>query len=283
MSNTIAQIISERYDELTPSMRRVADYLLACHSEAQYLSITELASECGVGKATVSCLCQAVGVEGCKQPKIVLSLAGASDPAGMSTVSMPQGEVSIEAMASELLVINLSAMRQTLSLLDWDAVSRTVDLLLSADEVCCMGQGGGLVLAMDAWSRFMTVSRKFRCVEDTHLQIMTASLLGKNSTVLFISYSGATTDAVDIIRPAARSGAKVVLVTRHANSPTAALCDEVLVCGGREGPLEAGSISVKMAMLLVVDVLFNEYCRRDAAGTTAARDLTSEALSSHLL
>ena len=57
----------------------------------------------------------------------------------------------------------------------------------------------------------------------------------------------------------------------------------MLVCGGREGPLEAGSISVKMAMLLVVDVLFNEYCRRDAAGTTAARDLTSEALSSHLL
>lgn len=283
MQNSIAQTISERYDELTPSMRKVADYLLACHAEAQYLSITELAVECGVGKATVSRLCQALGFEGYNHLKLALARAAVGAPAPALAAPRSHEEPSLEAMASELLVVDVSAMRQTLSLLDWDAVSRAVDLMLSADEVCCMGQGGGLVLAMDAWSRFMSVSRKFRCVEDIHLQIMTASLLGKSSVILFVSYSGSTTDAADVLGPALRAGAKVVLITRHANSPTAALASEVLVCGGREGPLEAGSMSVKMAMLLVVDVLFNEYCRRDAAGTSAARDLTAEALSSHLL
>ena len=283
MPESISQTVSAHYDELTPSMRKVADYLLGCQEEAQYLSITELANECGVGKATVSRLCHALGFEGYNHLKLALARASSSAPGASAKVSRATQGESVEAMASDLLVASVSAMRQTLELADWAAVERVVDILCSADEVCCMGQGGGLVLAMEAWSRFMTVSGKFRYVENTHSQILTASLLGKSSVVLYVSYSGATVDAYDVLTPARARGAKVILITRHKSSPTAELADEVLLCGGREGPLDAGSVSVRVGVLLLVDVLFNECCRRNEKLAAQARDLTSDAIMRRML
>ena len=41
------------------------------------------------------------------------------------------------------------------------------------------------------------------------------------------------------------------------------LADVVLCCGSNEGPFQLGSVSAKIAQLVVVDVLFQEYCHRN--------------------
>ena len=58
-------------------------------------------------------------------------------------------------------------------------------------------------------------------------------------------------------------GAKPILITRFPKSPGAACADVVLECGSRESPLQAGSIAARLAQLYLLDVLFNEVCRRD--------------------
>lgn len=78
--------------------------------------------------------------------------------------------------------------------------------------------------------------------------------------ILFFSYSGATKDMLDVLRPARRRGAKIILVTHFAKSPAAAMADVTLLCGSKEGPLQSGSVAAKMGLLFIIDVLFNEYC-----------------------
>ena len=131
----------------------------------------------------------------------------------------------------------------------------------------------------EAWSRFLTVTPKFFTIEDNHMQIMAASLLEENDVILFVSYSGSTRDAEDVLRPAKARGAKIVLITHYADSPAASMADVVLLCGGHERPLQTGSIAAKMAMLFVVDMLVNEFCRRDMDTTMRNKDLTANALA----
>lgn len=273
--------INACYDQLTPSSRKIADYLREHCAEAQYLSISGLAAECGVAEATIFRFCKTLGFGGYNEFKLALaksSIVNHTNPyAAYGEIHSAQD--SVEAMCRRLYNANIEALRQTLALVDEDALTKAGDLLFAAGKILGLGYGGSLATVREAWSRFLTVTPKFYTIEDNHMQIMAASLMEENDVILFVSYSGSTKDAQDVLRPAKDRGAKVILITHYADSPAAGMADVVLLCGGHEGPLQTGSIAAKMAMLFVVDMLVNEFCRRDMETTMHNKDITANALS----
>ena len=257
----VLDTMTGEYNNLTKSGRKAADYIFAHRVEAQYMSITALAEECGVAEATISRFCRTLGFSGYNDFK--LALAKASGAPAYAT--------------------NVAAIGQTLAQIDEENVGRAVKYLSAAQRVYCFGQGGSLVIAMEAWARFITAAPQFQCIEDSHMQAMAAALSTPDDVILFFSYSGATKDMLDVLRPARRRGAKIILVTHFAKSPAAAMADVTLLCGSKEGPLQSGSVAAKMGLLFIIDVLFNEYCRTNPALTEANREATAGAISAKLL
>ena len=287
MSSLVCQI-EDAYPTLTPSLRKVADYLLAHPVEAQYLSISDLADACGVGKATVSRLCDTLGYEGYASLRLALARQGTMPSYGaIRQTAEPLSEAvklaNAKAAAQQMRDANVVAMDETLRLMDWAALERCARLLQRARDVYCLGHGGCGMVAADAWSHFITLSPKFRHVADSHCQIMTASLMDEGSVVLFLSYLGVTRDGVDVLENARAAGARVIVVTRYPNSPAAEYADEVLVCGGRETPLEGGSVSAKVSLLFVVGLLSEEYCRVDQPRVHENADRTADALARRMM
>ena len=135
----------------------------------------------------------------------------------------------------------------------------------------------------DIWARFSTVTTKFHTAGDSHMQAITASLMGPEDVVLFVSYSGATRDLMETLRTAKANGAKIILITHYEDSPGASLADVVLRCGAQESPLDSGSIPIKAAFLYVGEVLVLRYMLDDPAHSNTAQDLTSEALTVKML
>ena len=117
-------------------------------------------------------------------------------------------------------------------------------MLREAKQVFCFGQGGSMLLANDICARFASLSTKFRTSGDSHLQLLTASLMNEADVVLFVSYSGATRDMMETLRTAKAAGAKIILLTHYEDSPGASLADVVLRCGAQESPLDSGSIPI---------------------------------------
>ena len=140
-----------------------------------------------------------------------------------------------------------------------------------------------MLLANDICARFASLTTKFRTAGDSHFQLLTASLMGPEDVVLFVSYSGATRDMMETLRTAKSAGAKVILLTHYEDSPGAALADVVLLCGAQESPLDSGSIPIKVAVLYVAEVLLLRYKLSDPEAATLAQDRTSEALTLKML
>ncbi len=172
-----------------------------------------------------------------------------------------------------------AAIGQSLALLQPEQVSRAVDLLWEAEHVYCMGQGGSMIMAMEACHLFSTVSTHFSYVLDSHLQASTAALLSPRDVLLFFSYSGSTKNIVELMGLARGRGASIILITRFSRSPGAAQSDVVLQCGSNEGPLQLGSVPARMAQLFLVDVLYNEFVRRDPKQARANQERIAEALA----
>lgn len=281
--NDLTFRITQNYDNLTPSARKIADHLRIHYAQAQYLSISDLATECGVAEATIFRFCRSLGFSGYNELRLAMAKASLGDTSQPYAAYTSYGEITaadtVETMAHRLYTANMEALAQTLARTDEAAVLKAGDLLEKAGKVYCFGSGGSQIIAMEAWSRFLTISAKFFTIQDGHAQVMAASLLAPDDVVLYVSYSGSTREAADVLGPARARGAKVLLVTHDADSPATGLADVVLLCGGHEGPLQAGSIAAKMALLFVVDLLVNEYCRRNKQATMHNKDLTTTALA----
>lgn len=277
-TGNVFETISQKYYDLTASEKKTADYLMAHQEESQYMSIAELAEESGVAEATISRFCRRLGYKGYNAFK--LAIANSTAFLRQEALSAPDADGdSLEELSQKLYAVDSAALAQTMELMDYEAIRRAADALESAEHVCCMGQGGSMLIAEEAAHLFSTASVKFFAVSDSHMQMIRAANMGERDAVLFFSYSGATRDMMETLQVARESGACIILVTRFAKSPGGALADVVLRCGANESPLQLGSVAAKVAQLMLLDVLFAEYCRRAPEHFEANRERIAAALA----
>lgn len=281
MGTNFWELLQQRQGQLTKSGHAVADYLLQHADEAQYLSISSLARECNVAEATVFRFCRALGFDGYHEMRIALAQANATGT--MSSQRELQPGASTETLFEHASARLFTAINGTQNALSVEAVDEAARMLREAKQVFCFGQGGSMLLANDICARFASLSTKFRTSGDSHLQLLTASLMNEADVVLFISYSGATRDMMETLRTAKAAGAKIILLTHYEDSPGASLADVVLRCGAQESPLDSGSIPIKVAVLYVGEVLVLRYILDSPEQANTAQELTSEALTLKML
>lgn len=271
--------ITSEYYQLTVAERKVADYIGQHRKKTQYMSISELAEECGVAEATISRFCRRLGYKGYNAFK----LAVANSAAGRATGELVEGEIlpedSIANMCQKIYSADVDAASQTLKLIDPEQISIAADALCRAGKVLCMGQGGSMILAHEAAHLFSTSMGGFFPIWDSHMQVMAAAQMAPEDVVLMFSYSASTKDLVDLLKIVKDRGATTILITRFPKSPGASYADIVLQCGAKEGPLQFGSIAARIAQLFLVDVLFHEVTRRDVDGCKERRDRAADAVA----
>ena len=285
MASNILESITAQYHSLTRSGKKLADYIFAHTGEAQYFSISTLAENSGVSEASITRFCHGLGLAGYNDFK--LALAKTDHVTDMGELSdSPQGiasEDSLNTIFQKIHKASVLSLNETLELLNEDAINKAVDLLVQADRVFCFGNGGSMVMAMEAWARFSTATSRFVHVSDYHMQIMNTALATSRDVLLVFSYSGSTKDMEDTLQIAREHGVSIILVTHYPNSRAAQFADVVLLCGYNEGPLQSGSIPAKVGQLLLIDCLFYGFCRRNPEASAAARSATAEAVARKML
>lgn len=245
--------IHTAYYSLTATERRVADYVLANYLQVQYMSISQLAEECGTAEATISRFCRSLKLKGFNAFKIELALHSANSAA----VEKNPGNLMSNSL--EVGRLAMDAVHQTMELIEPDRIQRTVELLEKARQVICIGSGGSFLMASECAHTFSTVTSKFHAVADTHNQMSAVASISREDVVMLFSYSGATTNGVQILELAKGRGIPTVLITRYPKSPAARLADVTLCCGSNEGPFQAGSVAARIAQLVLIGVLFQEF------------------------
>ena len=255
----ILERIHASYYQLTATERRVADFILTQPEQVQFMSITQLADECSTAEATISRFCRSLQLKGFNAFKIELARHSAGAPA---KTQMPSTDTLL-GRAAELGQLAQDAVQQTLELTQAKQVLRSVEMIESANRVLAMGAGGSMLMAEEFSHLFSTVTSKVSAVADSHIQMSAVATMDPSDVLVLFSYSGATTGGLQLLELARSRGISTILITRFNKSPAAKLADVVLRCGSKEGPFQFGSVPAKIAQLIVMDILFQEYCLRN--------------------
>lgn len=279
-SENVFELISSNYYELTASEKKIADYIIADPEHVQQIGISDLADACGTAMATISRFSRKLGYDGFNAMRIAIAhaVSSKSGSAELLTGKITM-EDSFEDECRKIHGADLAVISQTFDLVDKDIYFQAIDFLLNAKKVICMGQGGSVIIAMEAAHLFSTVSGKFSCVQDNHMQVITISNMEKDDVLIYFSYSGSVRDMMENFVLAKKQGVKTILFTRFPKSPGAEMADLVLQCGSSESPLQLGSIPARISQLFMLDVLFSEYCRRDYDSARKSRERIASAIS----
>lgn len=240
----------------------MADYVVIHQRDTQLMSISELSEACGVAEATVTRFCRRLRYKGYTAFKLAVANSASRSADRRLLLEAVTPEDSVPLVAQKLYAAENDALAQTLALVRAEAVAEAAEILAGAEQVLCMGQGGSMILAMEAAHLFSTAFPGFRSVSDSHLQSIAAAHMSRRDAVLFFSYSGSTGELLDLLPLVRERGAGVVLITRFPKSPAAAFANVILQCGSNELPLQHGSIPARMSQLFLTDLLFAEVCRR---------------------
>ncbi len=284
--NDIFTRIRAHYLQFTKAEKAVADFVLQNPQRVVYYSIGELSEACGVGDTSVFRFCRDLSLKGYQDFKLQLAqaLAATSQEAAAAQLTGAVGyEDSLGDVLRKVLCSSVDALNETYNLTRAEDVSQAVTWMRAAQRIYCFGVGGSMVTALEAKSRLMRITPKVQADADLHLQLMSASLMSPRDVALLFSYSGATKDTLDVLQLAREAGAKCIAITRFPRSLLGKRSDLVLPCGANEGPLQGGSIAVRMSQLYLLDVLYLEYFRQTLPDSARNKERTASAITDKIL
>lgn len=208
-------------EQLRPSERKLADYVMDAPREVLDLSMTEVARRADVSQPTIARFCHALGFSGFREFKIRLAQAVAGDlpPAVYRDV---RPDEPVPGVAAKVLDRTIGALLQVRNNLSADALAAAITLLAQAQRIEFYGAGGSGIAAQDMQHKFFRLGMPSVAYSDPQTFLMSAALLGPGDVVVAISNTGRTRDIVDAAHTALERGAKVIAIT-HGTSPLARL------------------------------------------------------------
>lgn len=279
----IFTLIKSRYNMFTNTEKKVADYILENTKEVIYMSITDLADACDVGESSVFRFCKTMNLKGYQEFKIVLAHSLTNEGEAPQLSSKITMQDTTEELAMKILSSNITALQETYNQINTKEIVRAVECMVEANRIHFFGVGSSLMTALEAKNKFMRITNKTDCSIDSHLQIMSASLMTEKDLAVIISYSGSTKDNIEVAKVVKERGAKIISITRFAKSPLTSYSDITLLCGANEGPLQGGSLTAKLSQLYLLDLLYFEYFKQTAKESMCNKELTANAVIEKML
>ncbi|SAK72196.1 RpiR family transcriptional regulator [Caballeronia calidae] len=239
-------------EQLRPSERKLADYVLEAPREVLDLSMTDFAARAGVSQPTIARFCQALGFSGFREFKIRLAQSVAADvPTVYRDVRSDEPPAGV---AAKVLDRTIGALIQVRNSLSTDSVAAAIEILSAARRIEFYGAGGSGIAALDMQHKFFRLGVPSVAYADPHTYTTSAALLGANDVVVAISNTGRTRDILDACRSALNGGAKVIAIT-HGNSPLARLATVGLFANVDEDTDIFSPMTSRVSHLAIGDIL----------------------------
>ncbi|MFF0828298.1 MurR/RpiR family transcriptional regulator [Brevibacillus sp. NPDC003359] len=242
-------------DQLKPSERKVADFILAHPEDVVKLSVQKLADYSGVSEATIIRLARSLNMKGYQELK--LRIAGdLTKQTAMGSYQEIMMEGSVESIMQAVSWNNIQSIQDTLSVLSNEEVKKAVDVLSVARKIDVYGVGASAVIADDIRQKFSRINLWCEAYSDFHAQLTSAVTLTKKDVVIGISYSGQTEDIIQSLTEAKQQGATIITLTKFGPSPVAELANIRLFTSSVEKSIRSGAMASRIAQLNVIDILF---------------------------
>lgn len=251
---TIRLKIKAMYRSLSPTEKKIADYILGNPDVVSRSTINEISQSLNIAVSTFFQFTRKLGFSGFKEFKIALLTEEAD--ASISIHENIQPTDNDLTKIEKVFDSTIQSLKDTKKLINVSDYTEVANIFLRSNIVSFFGIGGSAVIAEDMFHKFLRSPIQCQYVSDYHMQLMNACLLTENDCAFIISHTGSTTETIEIAKAAKKTGASIVVITSYPTAPLTTLADIVLTCTAEETTYRSEALTSRISQLAIIDAIF---------------------------
>ena len=238
-------------------------YLLEHPDQIPQQSVKELSEKSGSSPATIVRLCRKLGFDGFRdvQKQLLYELAVQAQDEVRGGARVAGG--SLSDIIAKITCRNIASLEDSMKLIEPQVLERAVDLICASESVLLFGLGASLLVAQDAYLKFIRIDKPCSCCDDIHSQYVIAKNAKPTDIAIIISYSGRTEEIVRCAEYLKAQGTPIIAITRFDPSPISRLATCCLNVVATEELYRSGAMSSRISQLNMVDILYTACLNRN--------------------
>lgn len=227
---TIEQLIRSRYDDLSPSDRKLSDVIVAHQKDLATYSATELAQLAGVSKASAARYFKRIGYQDFNEFRTAIRARVSSESPLFNLDRVAQTGDPHPGFTSHIEA-DIRSLATTLERLDSGELNRALELLKNARRIWVVGYRNGYASAFYAHALFSHAKADVSLINEAASKSADVLVDMEKHDVLFaVDFRRRTRLLPKVVRVAREAGASVVLLTYAPLSDVASQSNVVLHC-----------------------------------------------------
>lgn len=274
------------YDTLSNSERKVATYFLSNIENIFSMPVAHLAKESGVSQVTWVRFCKALGYDGLKDLKsnlfMELNNATATNEKIKTIVFNDIKEYeNLEQIGTTIKNTVLQSIEDTIKLIDYNELSLIISRIEKAHSIQLFGIGASGIVADDFYRKLLRIGKNACFSYDAHTQLTYGANLTPHDMAIIFSYSGTTSEMLEILDLAQKSKCPTLAITKFTKSPLVSGADYAIFISTPEVDMRSGAMSSRLAQLTIVDVLFTGLASKNYDAIEKHLEKSYEACRKH--
>ncbi len=261
--------IKTSYQSLSPSEKKVGDFVLKNAQAVISMTMAELASCSKVSDATTLRFSRKLGYKGWLELKIALIR---SLPEEEETNSEDSNQIfDFKQLFSGIIEKSKQALDDTLLIFDGSEMSAAIEALHKAGRILIVGSGTSGPVANDLYNRLFRLGLFCHIETDGLLQIMQAALLTPKDVLFIISQSGEAESILKVAELARKNGTTIVTITGSRLSGLAGISDYIFLSVCHEANPE--TMTARIAQHAIVHTVYQSlaYSMKDISRNNEER------------
>jgi len=238
---------------------QVRKYILAHAREILNFTVYDLARESYTSPATVIRLCKRLDTNGFSKFKILLAQElkyFENNQINLLDATIIEKNDSPDTIVKKITNIAIKTIEETRVLVDIETMIKVAKIILKASIIDFYGVGASNIVAMDATYKFMRIGKNVGFFQLYDRQYVQAVNSNSNHVAIIFSYSGETSEMLDVANVLRKNGTPVVSVTSSSLNSLSRISDYSLFVSARESVFRSGAMSSRTAQLYIVDLLY---------------------------
>jgi len=269
--------INHALPDLSPSEKRVAEWVLEHPREATDATLAHIAGECRTSAPTVLRFCRRLGLGGFRELGIRLAESLSAPGSYVHRDVSPDDSTSDAVMkVMDASIQSLVEMRSQLPSMPVDSTARA---MAAARQIAFAGLGASGHVARDACHKFFRLGIPCSSLTDTPMILQFAAIAEADDVLVLLSHTGRWQEFARAAEIAADRGATVVAIT----SPDSALAGAASIlfpCRVVEDTNVFTPMSSRLGQLALLDAILVALALVRGNSATELLRLSKEALTS---
>lgn len=250
--------IKERWDEFTPSDKKIGEYIIDNPEQIVNYNTLQLAEIIKTSQSAIIRFIKKIGYKGYIDFKIDVAKSLEEKNEFLLDEVISKNE-SIENIISKSKNNVLATVEKTYALINTEAINRAIADINKANNIYLAGVGSSGLICEDFSYKLQRSGKKVFYQVDAHTNLALVSNIDKDDLLIAISYSGLTKEILIASEYAKKVGAKVISISKTQNSALANNSNELLLIPEIEREMRYGAISSRLSSQIITDILYYGY------------------------